>query len=67
MTTSEQVIIGLVSISDRASRGVYNDEGLPALDEWLGRAVRNPRSMIERLIPDERPVIESTLKELCDR
>ncbi len=67
MTTSEQVIIGLVSISDRASRGVYKDEGLPALDEWLGRAVRNPRSMIERLIPDERPVIESTLKELCDR
>ncbi len=67
MTESEQVIIGLVSISDRASKGVYRDEGLPALGEWLGRAVRNPRSMIERLIPDERPVIEATLKELCDR
>ncbi|HEX4986134.1 MAG TPA: molybdopterin adenylyltransferase [Burkholderiales bacterium] len=67
MQDNEQVVIGLVSISDRASKGVYKDEGLPALDDWLGRAVRNPRRVIERLIPDERPQIEHTLKELCDR
>jgi molybdopterin adenylyltransferase len=67
MSDSEQVVIGLVSISDRASKGVYRDEGLPALGEWLGKAIRNPCRMIERLIPDERPQIEQTLKELCDR
>jgi molybdopterin adenylyltransferase len=67
MVENEQVVIGLVSISDRASKGVYKDEGLPALDEWLGKAIRNPRRMIERLIPDEEEVISHTLKELCDR
>ncbi len=66
MVENEQVVIGLVSISDRASKGVYKDEGLPALDEWLGRAIRNPRHMIERLIPDEEAVIARTLKALCD-
>ncbi len=66
MSENEQVVIGLVSVSDRASKGVYKDEGLPALDEWLGRAVRNPRRVIERLIPDEQPVISRTLQELCD-
>ena len=66
MIENEQVVIGLVSVSDRASKGVYRDEGLPALDEWLGRAVRNPRRVIERLIPDEQPVISRTLRELCD-
>ena len=66
MSDSEQVVIGLVSISDRASKGVYKDEGLPALDEWLGKAMRNPRRVIERLIPDEEAVISRTLKELCD-
>jgi molybdopterin adenylyltransferase len=64
---NEQVVIGLVSISDRASKGVYKDEGLPALDEWLGKAIRNSRRVIERLIPDEHPVIAHTLKELCDK
>ena len=64
---NEQVVIGLVSISDRASKGVYKDEGLPALDEWLGKAIRNSRRIIERLIPDEHPVIAHTLKELCDK
>ncbi|HXX12685.1 MAG TPA: molybdopterin adenylyltransferase [Burkholderiales bacterium] len=58
--------IGLVSISDRASRGVYRDEGLPALEEWFGRALTTPWSMVTRLIPDERPQIEATLKELTD-
>jgi molybdopterin adenylyltransferase len=67
MSENEQVVIGLVSISDRASKGVYKDEGVPALEEWLGRVVLNPRRIVTQLIPDERPVIEATLKELCDR
>ena len=67
MSENEQVVIGLVSISDRASKGVYKDEGLPALDEWLGKAIRNSRRVIERLIPDEEAVISKTLKELCDK
>ena len=67
MSENEQVVIGLVSISDRASKGVYKDEGLPALDEWLGKAIRNSRRVIERLIPDEQAVISKTLKELCDK
>jgi len=67
MSENEQVIIGLVSISDRASKGVYKDEGIPTLEEWLGRVVLNPRRIVTRLIPDEQPVIEATLKELCDK
>jgi molybdopterin adenylyltransferase len=58
--------VGLVSISDRASGGVYRDEGLPALKDWLGRALATPWECIERLIPDEQPLIESTLAELAD-
>ncbi len=64
--SDEAAKIGLVSISDRASKGVYQDEGLPALREWLGRAVVNPLEFEERLIPDEQPVIETTLRELAD-
>ena len=67
MSENEQVVIGLVSISDRASKGVYKDEGIPALEEWLGRVVLNPRRVVTRLIPDDRPLIEATLKELCDK
>jgi len=67
MSENEQVIIGLVSISDRASKGVYKDEGIPALEDWLERVVLNPRRIVTRLTPDERPVIEATLKELCDK
>ena len=52
-----ELIVGLVSISDRASTGVYKDEGLPALKEWLGRAIATPWRAEERLIPDEQPVI----------
>jgi molybdopterin adenylyltransferase len=59
--------VGLVSISDRASSGVYKDEGLPALKEWLGRALSTPFEVEERLIADEQPVIESTLADLVDR
>ncbi len=58
--------IGLVSISDRASSGVYEDKGIPALQEWLDRVVANPREYLTRLIPDEQPLIESTLTELTD-
>jgi len=65
---SEQLLVGLVSISDRASGGVYKDEGLPALKDWLGKAVTSPAIRYEeRLIPDEQPLIEATLKELVDR
>jgi len=62
----QELKIGLVSISDRASRGVYRDEGIPALEEWFGRALTTPWSTVTRLIPDERPQIEATLRELTD-
>lgn len=58
--------VGLVSVSDRASSGVYRDEGLPSLKDWLGRALRTPWECEERLIPDEQPLIEATLAELVD-
>ncbi|HLX81328.1 MAG TPA: molybdopterin adenylyltransferase [Burkholderiales bacterium] len=59
--------VGIVSISDRASGGVYRDAGIPALKEWLAAAVATPAMHFEeRLIPDEQPVIESTLVELVD-
>ncbi|MCE2998295.1 MAG: molybdopterin adenylyltransferase [Betaproteobacteria bacterium] len=59
--------IGLVSVSDRASTGVYKDEGIPALEAWLRRAISDPPPVfVTRLIPDERPVIEATLKALVD-
>lgn len=60
------LLIGLVSISDRASAGVYEDKGLPALKEWFAAAIRSPWRMETRLIPDEQPVIEQTLIELAD-
>lgn len=59
--------IGLVSISDRASAGVYQDQGIPALQQWLESAITSPWEAVVRLIPDERPVIEQTLIELVDR
>jgi len=62
----DPVRIGLVSISDRASTGVYEDKGLPALKGWLGRALRNPVEWVERLIPDEQDGISATLVELVD-
>jgi molybdopterin adenylyltransferase len=60
------VRIGVVSISDRASSGVYEDKGLPALQDWLGRALLNPIEWVPRLIADERDVIAATLRELVD-
>lgn len=65
--SDQTLIVGLVSVSDRASQGVYRDEGLPALEAWLGQALASPWRTIQRLIPDERPVIESTLIELADQ
>jgi molybdopterin adenylyltransferase len=62
----DPVRIGLVSVSDRASAGVYPDQGLPALRDWLQRALHNPLDVVERLIPDEQPTIEATLVELVD-
>ncbi|BCU57083.1 molybdopterin adenylyltransferase [Enterobacter kobei] len=58
--------IGLVSISDRASSGVYEDKGLPALENWLTRALKTPFTLETRLIPDEQAIIEQTLCELVD-
>jgi molybdopterin adenylyltransferase len=63
---NDPVTIGLVSASDRASQGVYKDEGIPALEAWLALALRNPIAFERRLIPDERATIEATLKELVD-
>ena len=62
----EPVKIGLVSVSDRASAGVYADQGIPALQDWLSRAIKNPLQWETRLIPDEQAGISATLRELVD-
>ena len=62
----DPVRIGIVSVSDRASAGVYTDQGLPALKDWLTRALRNPITFEERLIPDEQAGISAALIELVD-
>lgn len=64
--TKEFIKIGLVSISDRASQGVYEDKGIPALREWLNNALITPWQETSRIIPDEQTEIESTLKDLVD-
>ena len=61
-----ELLIGLVSISDRASSGSYKDEGIPALTEWFTRALSTPWRIESRLIPDEQPLIETTLAQLVD-
>jgi molybdopterin adenylyltransferase len=58
--------IGLVSISDRASQGMYEDKGIPALHDWLASALSTPWQEVSRIIPDEQAEIEATLKELVD-
>ncbi len=63
---NDELLIGLVSISDRASTGVYEDKGIPALRDWFGQALSSPWRMETRLIPDEQAAIEQTLIELCD-
>lgn len=62
----DAIRIGLVSTSDRAAGGVYEDKGIPALREWLSRALRNPIEYQTRLIPDDQATIETTLIELVD-
>jgi molybdenum cofactor synthesis domain-containing protein len=66
MTSEPELVIGLVSISDRASGGVYQDQGIPALEDWLRSALTTPFRLETRLIPDERAQIEATLIELVD-
>jgi molybdopterin adenylyltransferase len=66
MNEYDPVRIGLVSVSDRASSGVYEDKGIPALQEWLSKALRNPVTWDTRLIPDEQPQVEAALKSLVD-
>ena len=66
MADPDRVTIGIVSVSDRASSGVYEDKGLPALKEWLGKALKNAITFEERLIPDEKERISATLIELVD-
>ncbi|MDR2239220.1 MAG: molybdopterin adenylyltransferase [Zoogloeaceae bacterium] len=63
---NDELLIGLVSISDRAASGAYEDQGIPALREWFGAALASPWRMEHRLIPDEQPAIERTLIELAD-
>ena len=65
-TDHDPVKIGIVSISDRASTGVYEDKGLPALQTWLGHALKNPLQFESRLIPDEKDRISATLIELVE-
>jgi molybdopterin adenylyltransferase len=62
----QTVRIGVVSVSDRASTGVYEDKGIPALKDWLTRAVRNPIVWVEKLIPDEQALISAALCDLVD-
>jgi molybdopterin adenylyltransferase len=64
--TKQFIKIALVSISDRASQGVYEDKGIPALRDWLNSALLTPWQEVSRIIPDEQTEIESTLKDLVD-
>ena len=63
----DELLIGLVSISDRASTGVYEDQGVPALRDWFSQAISSPWQMETRLIPDEQALIEQTLIALVDQ
>ncbi len=63
----DELLIGLVSISDRASTGVYEDQGVPALRDWFSNALSSPWQLETRLIPDEQALIEKTLIELVDQ
>ena len=66
MTNDDELLIGLLSISDRAAQGVYADQGIPALEEWFGRALASPWRTATRLIVDDQTRIEETLRELVD-
>ncbi|WP_423192238.1 molybdopterin adenylyltransferase [Cupriavidus sp. H18C2] len=62
----DELVVGFVSISDRASSGTYQDGGIPALRDWFGKVLTSPWQAVERLIPDEAPLISRTLIELVD-
>lgn len=64
--TDDTLLLGLVSISDRATLGIYQDAGLPALEEWFTKALTTPFRVEKRLLPDEQAAIEATLRELVD-
>ena len=64
---TQALLVGLVSISDRAASGVYEDKGIPALQDWLGSALASPWRAETRLIPDEQPLIEEILIDLIDK
>jgi molybdopterin adenylyltransferase len=66
MNSEQPVLIGLVTISDRASQGVYADQGIPALNDWLSNALTTPWRAVTRMIPDEQAQIEATLRQLAD-
>ena len=67
MSAPQPIRIGVVTVSDRASRGQYEDKGGPAIRDCLAEILAGPWEAVPRLIPDEQPLIEATLKELCDR
>ena len=67
MANNQSARIGIVTVSDRASQGVYEDLGGPAIRACLAEILSSPWEVVARVIPDERPLIESTLKELCDQ
>ncbi|MGH8671771.1 MAG: molybdopterin adenylyltransferase [Burkholderiales bacterium] len=62
----DRITIGLVTISDRASQGVYEDQGIPAMRDWLGQAMASPWDAVTRVIPDEQALIEDSLRDLVD-
>jgi len=66
MNSEQPVLIGLVTISDRASQGVYEDQGIPALNDWLVNTLTTPWRAVTRMIPDEQAQIEATLRQLAD-
>lgn len=63
---AQAIRIGIVTVSDRASRGEYEDQGGPAIKEWLGKALINEWQAVARLVPDEQPEVEAALRELVD-
>ena len=65
-SSEDELILGLVSVSDRASQGIYDDEGIPSLESWCRKAMTNPLKIHKRLIPDDQFTIEKTLRELVD-
>jgi molybdopterin adenylyltransferase len=67
MSASQPIRVGILTVSDRASQGVYEDLGGPAIRQCLGEILSCPWEPVAKIIPDERPLIEQTLKELCDR